>query len=90
MTFPHYSVADISHSAVGWRCEAEYHPGIRRSTNRRQPGASGLNDAGLRQGMLFDQQEREKQSRVDSVADQLKERFGTGAIRRDRNLRPLG
>jgi len=29
----------------------------------------------------FDGEEREKQSRVDAVADQIKERFGAGAIR---------
>jgi len=45
-------------------------------------GVSGLDDTGLVQGMLFDQAERQKQSRVDTVADQIKERFGGTALRR--------
>jgi DNA polymerase-4 len=49
-------------------------------------GVSGLDDTGLVQGMLFDGQQREKQSRADAVADQIKERFGTGAIRRASGL----
>ena len=49
-------------------------------------GISGLDDRGLVQGMLFDGEEREKQSRVDEVADQVKERFGAGAIRRGSGL----
>ena len=40
-------------------------------------GVSGLDDTGLVQGMLFDQEERQKQSRVDAVADEIKEQFGT-------------
>ena len=50
-------------------------------------GASGLDDTGLAQGMLFDGEQREKQSRVDAVADQLKEKFGDKALRRGSNLR---
>lgn len=42
---------------------------------------------GLVQGMLFDQEEREKQARLDAMADELKQRFGTGAIRRGSSLR---
>ena len=49
-------------------------------------GVSGLDDSGLIQGMLFDGQEREKQSRVDTVADEIKERFGTAALRRGSGL----
>ena len=41
-----------------------------------------LNDTGLAQGLLFDGVDRQKQSRVDAVADQIKERFGPGALRR--------
>ena len=37
-------------------------------------GVSGLDNTG--QGTLFDGEEREKQSLVDAVADQIKERFG--------------
>jgi hypothetical protein len=51
---------------------------------------SSLDDTGLVQGMLFDQEEREKLSRVDAVADQVKEKFGFGAIRRGSNIRPPG
>jgi DNA polymerase IV len=50
-------------------------------------GVSGLDDTGLVQGMLFDGKEREKQSRVDAVADEIKERFGAGALRRGSSLR---
>ena len=50
-------------------------------------GVSGLDDAGLAQGMLFDQEDRQKQRQVDAVADEIKERFGTGALRRGSSLR---
>jgi hypothetical protein len=50
-------------------------------------GVSGMDDAGQVQGMLFDGEQREKQSRVDAVADQLKEKFGDKALRRGSNLR---
>ncbi len=49
-------------------------------------GVSGLDDTGLVQGLLFDGEEREKHSRVDAVADEIKERFGAGAIRRGSGL----
>ncbi len=45
-------------------------------------GVSGLDDTRQIQGMLFDGEERERQSRVDAVADQIKEKFGAGALRR--------
>ena len=51
-------------------------------------GVSSLDDTGLAQGMLFDQEERQKQSRVDTVADQIKEQFGAGAIKRDSGMGP--
>ncbi|MDZ7616540.1 MAG: DNA polymerase IV [Patescibacteria group bacterium] len=55
-------------------------------------GVSGLDDAGHVQGLLFDQEERRRQTQVDSVADQLKARFGPDALRRasslGRNLPP--
>ena len=41
-------------------------------------GVSGLDDTGQVQGMLFDGEDRQKQSRVDAVADEIKERFGRG------------
>jgi DNA polymerase-4 len=49
-------------------------------------GVSGLDDTGLVQGILFDQEERQKQSQVDAVADEIKERFGAGALRRGSGL----
>ena len=53
-------------------------------------GVSGLDGTGQVQGMLFDGEQREKQSRMDAVADQVKEKFGFGAIRRGSHLRPPG
>ncbi len=50
-------------------------------------GVSGLDDIGMVQGMLFGQGERQKQARLDAVADQVKERFGAGAIRRGSSLK---
>ena len=49
-------------------------------------GVSSMDDTGVVQHMLFDGGEREKQSRLDAVADQIKERFGVGAIRRGSGL----
>jgi len=57
-----------------------------QSDTRASSTASGLDDSGLVQGTLFDSEEREKQSRVDAVADQIKEQFGVGAIRRGSGL----
>jgi DNA polymerase-4 len=49
-------------------------------------GISSLDDTGLAQGMLFDGEDRQKQSRVDAVADAIKERFGQSALRRGSSL----
>ena len=49
-------------------------------------GVSSLDDTGMVQQMLFDQEDRQKQSRADAVADQIKERFGPGALRRGSGL----
>ncbi len=49
-------------------------------------GVSGLDDTGLIQNLLFDQEERQKHSLLDAVADQVKERFGTEALRRGSSL----
>jgi DNA polymerase-4 len=49
-------------------------------------GVSGLDDTGMTQGMLFDQKDRQKQSQLDAVADEIKNRFGAGAIRRGSGL----
>jgi DNA polymerase-4 len=53
-------------------------------------GVSGLDDGGIVQGKLFDEMERAKQTRLDLVADQLKEKFGAGSLRRGSSLGPLG
>lgn len=49
-------------------------------------GVSGLDAAQSAQGLLFDQDERKKQAGVDAVADQIRERFGAGALRRATSL----
>jgi len=49
-------------------------------------GVSGLDNTGLAQGMLFDQEDRQKQARLDTVADQLKHQFGSEALRRGSSL----
>jgi len=45
-------------------------------------GVSGLDRAEEQQALLFDGEERERQRRLDSATDQIRERFGTGAIGR--------
>ena len=50
-------------------------------------GVSGSDYTAQVQGLLFDGEERERQGRVDVVADQIKEKFGTGALRRGSSLR---
>ena len=45
-------------------------------------GVSGFDGTGLVQGLLFDQEERQKQAGLDAVADQIRERFGSSALRR--------
>jgi DNA polymerase IV len=49
-------------------------------------GVSGLDDTRVVQGRLFDQEERERHSRIDAVTDEAKQRFGTGAIRRGSSI----
>jgi DNA polymerase-4 len=49
-------------------------------------GVSGFDETGMRQGLLFDQEDRQKQAGVDAVADQIRERFGTAALRRAASL----
>ena len=49
-------------------------------------GVSNLDDTGAVQGLLFDREERQKQTRLDTVADQLKDRFGAEALRRGSSL----
>jgi DNA polymerase IV len=49
-------------------------------------GVSGLDDRGIVQGMLFDQDARERHAQLDTVTDEVKERFGRGAIQRGSSL----
>jgi hypothetical protein len=45
-------------------------------------GFSSLDGTGQFQGTLFDGEEREKQSRVDAMADEIKACFGAATLRR--------
>jgi hypothetical protein len=49
-------------------------------------GIGGLDDTDLIRGMLFNHKGRLKQARLDTVADQLKDRFGIEALRRGSSL----
>ena len=50
-------------------------------------GVGGLDESQLRQGLLFDQDRRQKQAGLDAVTDQIWERFGSSALRRAASLR---
>ena len=43
-------------------------------------GVSGLDDSRAVQGLLFGGKERQKQSRIDAISDQIKEQFGPGGV----------
>jgi DNA polymerase IV len=49
-------------------------------------GVSNFDAVGSVQGLLFDQDERKKQSDLDVATDQIREKFGTGALRRAASL----
>jgi DNA polymerase IV len=49
-------------------------------------GVGGLDGTGLIQGLLFEQDQRKKQAGVDTVSDQIRERFGSSALRRAASL----
>ena len=49
-------------------------------------GVSGFDQPGDRQASLFDDDQQTKQRQLDSVADAIKAKFGTGAIGRGANL----
>lgn len=59
-----------------------------RMPPNRQPmrligmGIGGFDTTGLVQRQLFDQDERQKQTDLDAVADKIREKFGSGALRR--------
>lgn len=50
-------------------------------------GVSGFASSGKKQLSLFADEERQKHSHLDQVADQIKERFGTSALNRASGLR---
>lgn len=45
-------------------------------------GVSGLDATGFIQGLLFDQDQRKKQAGLDVATDQIREKFGSAALRR--------
>lgn len=49
-------------------------------------GVSGFDGAGQSQGLLFDYEEQHKHRQLDSVVDQIKERYGGAAVRRGSGL----
>ena len=49
-------------------------------------GVSNFDAVGLVQGLLFDQDERQKQAGLDVATDQIRERFGSSALRRAASL----
>jgi len=49
-------------------------------------GVSGFDTTGLVQGLLFDQDQRKKQAGLDVASDQIRDRFGSSALRRAASL----
>lgn len=49
-------------------------------------GVGGLDASDVRQGLLFDQEERQRHAGLDAAADQIRERFGSSALRRATSL----
>jgi len=49
-------------------------------------GVSNFDAVGLVLGLLFDQDERKKQSDLDTATDQIREKFGSSALRRAASL----
>ena len=45
-------------------------------------GVSDIDRTGVTQGLLFDEEDRGKQDRLDEVGDRLRDRFGSQALRR--------
>ena len=50
-------------------------------------GVSRIDESGARQGLLFDKDQRAKQSRLDEVSDKVKDRFGSSSLRRGSSIR---
>ena len=51
-------------------------------------GVGGLDASHVRQGLLFDQEQRQRQAGLDTTRDQIRERFGCSALRRAVSLPP--
>jgi hypothetical protein len=68
----------------GWRRSSDVDVGRYRRLPTRLlgMGVGGFDGTGLVQGLLFDQDERKKQAGLDAAADQIRERFGSSALRR--------
>lgn len=49
-------------------------------------GVSGFDETGCVQGLLFDQDERKRQMELGAAADQIREQYGSGALRRATSL----
>jgi DNA polymerase-4 len=49
-------------------------------------GVNGFDESGLTQGLLFDQEDRQKQAGLDAVTDQIRERFDSSALTRAASL----
>ncbi len=49
-------------------------------------GVSGFAASGVRQLLLFDQDERQRQTELDATTDQIRERFGSSALHRATSL----
>ena len=50
------------------------------------PGVSGLDDTDHIQALLFDQEQRLRQSWLDAVANQIKKHLGAGTVRQGRKI----
>ena len=53
-------------------------------------GVSGVSAETLEQGQLFEEEDREKQRRIDTIVDAIKSRFGNRAMRRGGGARRQG
>ena len=53
-----------------------------RSVRLLGMGVSNLSRREKTQGLLFDNEDREKTNRLDTIKDQIKDRFGHAAVRR--------
>lgn len=69
-----------------WRTAAEMlaHrlPKIHQPVRLLGMGVSGFDESGQSQGLLFDQEERKRQGKLDTMTDEILDRFGKGSIGR--------